>query len=159
VRRSHGHLIVYRPGWLHRGTWRAGQTNGALFVIQLSVLLACLTRGLDYLRRDSDPTSVLSRVQDSAPLAAWGAMFVAAVVVVAIGLIGRWGVLVGVGHIIAGLAYAGIAYGLFLVTHLGPGVRTPMGLAVAAAAHGALGIGTFAILRRREELQHPSTPT
>lgn len=137
---------------LRRGTWRPGQapTGTALFVVQCAVLFTCLIRGLDYLRPDLDPTSVLSRVQDSAPLQAWGMFFVAATVVAVVGITGRWGAIVAVGHIMAMVAYAGIAYGLFLVTGLGPGVRTPMGLAVTGVIHGAIGVGIFASLRRRE---------
>lgn len=139
-----------------RGTWRPEQVSGAVLVIQLFALIACLTRGLDYLRRDSDPTSVLSKVQDSAPLQLWGAVFVGAVLIVLTGMAGRWGTLVGAGHVLAMVVYGGIAYGLFLATGLGPGVRTPVGLAAAAVLHGALGIGTFAVMRRAEESENPS---
>lgn len=127
-----------------------------MLVIKASALAACLTRGLDYLRRDTDTTSVLSRVQDTAPLPLWGTIFIAAAVIVVIGIAGRWATIVGVGHIVAMLVYAGIAYGLFQVTGLGPGLRTPMGLMGAAFIHGALGMGTFAVQRRVEELEHPS---
>ncbi len=142
--------------WLRRGSWRAEQVGGAVLVIQLGTLFACMTRGLDYLRRDTDATSVLSRVQDTAPLQAWGVLFVTAVVIVVVGMAGRWGTLVGVGHFLAGLLYAGIAYGLLQETDLGPGVRTPMGLFVTSVIHGAFGVGTFAILRQAEESEHPS---
>jgi hypothetical protein len=119
-------------------------------VIQWAVLLTCLTRGLDYLRPDLDPTSVLSRVQDSAPLPVWGVAFIAAATVSGVGLLGRWGLIAAVGHIAAMAAYAGIALGLFQSTGIGPGARTPVGLAVTAVIHGALGVGIFASLRRRE---------
>lgn len=140
------------PRPLRRGTWRPGQapTGTALFVVQCAVLCTCLIRGLDYLRPDTDTTSVLSKVQDSAPLAAWGLFFVAAACVALAGIAGRWGPVVAVGHIMAMVAYAGIAYGLFLATGVGPGVRTPVGLAVTAVIHGAIGVGIFASLRRRE---------
>lgn len=137
---------------LRRGAWRTGQapTGTALFVVQCAVLFQCAVRGLDYLRPDTDVTSVLSRVQDSAPLAAWGMFFVAAALVATVGICGRWGVIVAVGHIMAMVAYAGISFGLFLVTGAGPGVRTPVGLAVTAVIHGAIGVGIFASVRRRE---------
>lgn len=144
---------------LRRGSWRPGQagTGTTLFVIQCAVLATCLIRGLDYLRPDLDPTSVLSRVQDSAPLATWGLLFVAAVVIVVGGMLIGWGTAVGAGHLLAMIVYAGIGYGLFLVTGLGPGVRTPAGLVITAVIHGALGVGTFAAMRRREEAEHPSS--
>lgn len=138
--------------WLRRGTWRPGQSGSgtALFIVQCAVLSTCLVRGLDYLWPDVDATSVLSRVQDSAPLSAWGLFFIAAATVSTIGLIGRWALIIAVGHIMAMVAYGGIAYGLFLVTGFGPGIRTPWGLTVTAVIHGALGIGIFAAVRRRE---------
>lgn len=139
-----------------RGSWRPEQTAAAILAIKVSALSTCLIRGLDYLRHDTDPTSVLSRVQDAAPLTMWGLGFIGAVAVVLVGMAGRWATIVGVGHIIAMLAYAGIAYGLFQVTGFGPGLRTPAGLAGAAIIHGALGMGTFALQRRTEELEHPS---
>ena len=142
-----------------RGIWRPEQVGGAVLVIQLGILFACLTRGLDYLRRDNDLTSVLSRVQDSAPLPAWGTLFIGAAVIAVIGMIGRWGTLVGVGHFIAGIAYGGIAFGLLLETGYGPGIRTPAGLFVASLIHGAFGVGTFAQLRQAEESEHPSATT
>lgn len=145
-----------RPPWLRRGQWRPEQVSASVLVIKAAALTACLTRGLDYLRRDSDATSVLSRVQDTAPLPMWGAVFLAAVAIVVVGVAGRWATIVGFGHIVAMLVYAGVAYGLFQVTGFGPGVRTPMGLIGAAAIHGALGMGTFAVQRRVEELEHPS---
>lgn len=145
---------------LRRGGWRPGQLSpAAVLVIEMAVVCACLTRGADYLRRDSDPTSILSKLQDSAPLPVWGAAFIAALAVMAVGMAGRWATLVAVGHLLAMLCYAGTAYGLFMVTGLGPGVRTPVGLAVAAIAHGAFGFGTFAALRQAEESEHPSIQT
>lgn len=144
---------------LRRGTWRPGQvaTGTGLFVIQCAVLATCLIRGLDYLRPDLDPTSVLSRVQDSAPLPLWGVVFIAAVVTVLTGMAGGWGTAVGAGHLLAMIVYAGVGYGLLLETGLGPGVRTPAGLILTAVIHGALGVGTFAAMRRREEAEHPSS--
>lgn len=138
-----------------RGTWRPGQTNGALFVVQVVSLIVVAGRGLDYLRRDNDPSSVLSRVQDTAPLPVWGAVFLAAATIAAVGLVGRWGTVIAVGHILAMLGYASISFGLFQVTGLGPGFRTPWGLAGAAIIHGALGIGLLALLRRRELIASP----
>jgi len=146
--------VALRPGWLKRGTWQPGRTGSAsgtaMAIIQCAVISTCAVRGLDYLRHDPDPSSVLSRVQDSAPLTWWGMFFIAAAIVAAAGLAGRWGAVAAIGHIMAMVAYAGIAFGLFLVTGLGPGVRTPWGLAMTAIIHGALGIGIFATIRRRE---------
>lgn len=133
-----------------RGTWRPRQGGNALFIVQCAVLSACVVRGLDYLRPDVDPGSVLSRVQDSAPLPAWGLCFIGAAAVVLAGLIGHWGTVVAVGHMAAMVAYAGIAHVLIMVTGYGPGVRTPWELAVLAVIHGALGFSIFATLRRRE---------
>jgi hypothetical protein len=143
-----------------RGNWRPGQISATfILVAEVGVIVTSFTRGADYLRQDSDTSSVLSRVQDSAPLPVWGAAFILAFAVVAIGMAGRWGTLVGAGHLLAGALYGGIAFGLFLETHLGPGVRTPVGLAVASLIHGAFGLGTFAALRQAEESEHPSGPT
>jgi hypothetical protein len=141
----------------HRGNWRPGQISATfILVIEFGVIATCFTRGLDYLRRDTDAASVLSRVQDSAPLPVWGAAFVLALAIVAVGMVGRWGTLVGAGHFLAGALYGGVAYGLLLETHLGPGVRTPAGLFVASLVHAAFGVGTFADLRQSEESKHPS---
>ena len=148
-------MTMARPRF-RRGTWRPEQTNGGVLAIQLAALGTCATRGIDYLRPDVDPASVLSRVQDTAPLSIWGAVFLTATIVVLIGMVGRWPTVIGFGHLIAMLMYAGIAYGLLQVTGFGPGVRTPAGLAGAAIFHAALGIGTFAVQRRHEELEHPS---
>lgn len=149
-----------QPNWLHRGSWRPGQLSATfVLVVEIGVAFSVFTRGADYLRRDNDATSVLSRVQDSAPLPIWGGAFVVALAVIAIGMAGKWGTLVGTGHLLAGALYGGVAYGLLLETGLGPGVRTPAGLFVACLVHGAFGIGTFAELRQAEESEHPSDKT
>lgn len=137
---------------LRRGTWAPGDAFGVLHVVQAGALVVCLVRGLDYLRRDVDVDSLLSRVQDSAPLTAWGALFVVAATAGLIGLAGRWALVLAAGHLAAAVAYSGVAYGLLLETGLGPGVRTPVGLGWAALVHGAFGFGIFAVLRRREIL-------
>ncbi|TFV83170.1 hypothetical protein [Blastococcus sp. CT_GayMR16] len=143
---------------LRRGTWQPGQAFGVLLIVQIGALLVCLIRGLDYLRPDDDASSLLSRVQDSAPLTAWGALFIAAAITGAIGFIGRWGPVIAIGHLMAALSYASVAFGLFLVTGIGPGVRTPVGLAWAALVHGSLGVSIFAVLRRRELIETKTPP-
>lgn len=144
----------------HRGNWHPGQISAAfILVAEVGVIVTSVIRGADYLRQDDDAASVLSRVQDSAPLQVWGAAFVLAFAVVAVGMVGRWGTLVGAGHLLAGALYGGIAYGLFQETGMGPGVRTPAGLFVACLIHGAFGLGTFADLRQAEETEHPTGPS
>lgn len=138
------------PRRVHRGPWRPGRASLALFVIQVVVTIQAAIRGLDYLRHDSDPSSLLSRVQDSAPLHAWAWLFIIAAAVVAAGLAAGWGQVVAVGHLLAMACYAGVGYGVLQVTGFGPGARTPSGLLAAAVIHGALGFSILALLRRRE---------
>lgn len=148
VRRSLGRLVAAVAGL--RGGWQPGRTNFALFVIQVSVTVQCLTRGIDYLRPDTDTSSLLSKVQDSAPLHVWAALFVAAAVVVIVGILGGWGRVIAAGHLLAMAAYASVGYGVLQVTGFGPGVRTPSGLLWTAVIHGALGFSIFAVVRRRD---------
>lgn len=136
--------------WLKRGRWVPGDAFGVLHVVQVGALLVCGVRGLDYLRPDADTTSILSRVQDTVPLPVWGGLFIAAAVTGLVGMAGRWALILAAGHLLAAVAYAAVAYGLLSVTGLGPGVRTPVGLAWAALVHGSFGVGIFAVLRRRE---------
>lgn len=133
-----------------RGTWAPGDAFGVLHVVQAGALIVCLVRGVDYLRPDTDASSVLSRVEESAPLAVWGSLFIAAAVIGLTGLVGRWAPVLAVGHLAAAVAYGAIAYGLFYETGLGPGVRTPVGLTWAALVHASFGFAIFAVLRRRE---------
>lgn len=135
---------------IRRGTWQPDQTDGALLVAQVAVLAGSVVRGADYLRQDDDAASVLSRVQDSAPLIVWGVVLVVAGAGGLIGLAGHWGRVIAVGHLLATAAYASISYGLLWVTGFGPGIRTPFGLMVVAVIHGSLGGGILTILRRRK---------
>lgn len=107
-------------------------------------------RGADYLRPDPDQSSLLSRVQDAAPLRVWAFLFIAAAALVAVGWVGRWGQIIAGGHMLAMVCYAAIGYGVLQVTGADSGVRTPSGLLLAGVIHGALGFSILATLRRRE---------
>lgn len=141
-------MTVQRPGRLRRGNWQPGQTNGALLAVQLVVVPLCAVRGLDYMR--DDPAQIMSRIQDTAPLPVWVAGFVVATVTGMVALLGRWGPMLAAAHCIAMAMYLMVAYRLLLVTGVGPGVRYTAELLGFGLVHGALGVGIFTILRRKE---------
>lgn len=135
---------------LRRGGWRPGRTSFALFTIEVMMTVQAAIRGGDYLRRDPDPSTLLSHVQDDVPMRVWAALFIASAALVVLGWAGRWGRVIAAGHVLSMACYGAIGVGVLLVTGVGPGVRTPSGLIVTAIIHGALGFSILATLRRRE---------
>lgn len=138
---------------VRRGNWRPGRTSLALFTIEVVTTFQAAVRGLDYLRHDPDPSTLLSKVQDSAPLTVWAALFIAAATLVFLGWASHWGQVIAAGHLLAMACYGAVAYGLVQNTGLGSGVRTPSGFLVTAIIHAALGFSILATLRRREVSQ------
>lgn len=82
--------------------------------IQVLVLLAAVSRGLDYLLPPDPSSEALSVIERTAPMPAWGALFVAGGM---LGLLGlhfiRWP-LAAVGHVLCLAGYAAFALGSLL---------------------------------------------
>lgn len=95
--------------------------------IQVCVLIAALSRGLDYVLSPID-SKVLNTVEAIAPLWFWGALFIVGAVAGLLGLRFDRSPLAVVGHVILAAIYVGFAAGSFIDVLDSPGIagwRTP----------------------------------
>lgn len=104
--------------------------------IQAAILLAAVSRGLDYLLPPRGPLNTLSVIEKAMPIELWGALFLVGGLFGLVGLyVNRWPI-AAVGHVILLATYAAFAVGAFLDV-LGrdslEGWRTPLDWALVFA--------------------------
>ncbi|UZJ23725.1 hypothetical protein RHODO2019_10950 [Rhodococcus antarcticus] len=138
-----------------KGDWAPGGKGWIIpLIIQLAIVEVATVRGFDYALGSSDAVQRLGRVERSMDLELWGLAFLAAVVLIVFGMVGRFYDPQIAGHLVLAGLYGGIGWGLMFDLQgnfLLDGIRTGNGLLVAGVIfHGAYAFGTASQKRRKK---------
>ena len=120
--------------------------------VQACLFIAAITRGLDYASPPAPSSATLSVIERTAPMGAWGALFLAGGIVGIAGLrIDRWP-LASMGHVLCLAGYGAFAVGS-LIEVLGrspvEGWRTPVDWLLLAIVHWAFADASIDVWREK----------
>lgn len=134
------------------GSWRpGGYTPGVMLVLLWTITVGMVGRGVVYLSGTlNNEGTLMTVVEESMPMWAWGALLLAASGLIVVGQVARvyWGIIGGA--VLACGTYSALAVGALLSIPEGGSVRVTISLAVIAALWAGASFGT-ADKRRRED--------
>lgn len=100
--------------------------------MQLITALQAALRGLDYWRQPAGTAPpAIAVVEQAAPPAVWGALFLGTSVLVLLGLAGRWVPIIVIAHLLLGAVYVGLGVPVLASTAVGPAALIAVSLAAA----------------------------
>ncbi|WGH22059.1 hypothetical protein [Gordonia phage MerCougar] len=102
-----------------------------------------ISRGLDYITGEHNPTATLSKVEAAFPLWFWGLLCLASGILILTGFAGRWRRVSIIGLYFAGAAYIALACGFTAAVYErgGDGFRTPITFFVLGFTYWAAALG------------------